>query len=124
MSLLGAVDAQTLVDAIGLGAVYALMAVGIGLVFVVVLALTRALEWAVFRPLRTASPAVMLVTTFAVAFLLQSIARILDVRDGTIGEAAASIGGLRQVVSVGGVDVRRVTIVAIAVAAVSLGLLA
>ncbi len=33
MSLVAAVDAQTLVDAVGLGAVYALMAVGIGLVF-------------------------------------------------------------------------------------------
>ena len=31
--ILAAVDAQTLVDAVGLGAVYALMAVGIGLVF-------------------------------------------------------------------------------------------
>ena len=33
MSILAALDAQTIVDAIGLGAVYALMAVGIGLVF-------------------------------------------------------------------------------------------
>ncbi len=33
LSLVAALDAQTLVDAIGLGAVYALMAVGIGLVF-------------------------------------------------------------------------------------------
>ncbi|HWH06138.1 MAG TPA: hypothetical protein VNT23_06850, partial [Gaiellaceae bacterium] len=90
----------------------------------VVLALTVALERAVFRPLRTASPAVMLVTTFAIAFLLQSIALILDLRDGTIGEAAASIGGLNQAVSVGGVDVRKVTLVAIAVAALALGLLA
>ncbi len=159
--LLAVVDAQTLVDAVGLGAVYALMAVGIGLVFgvlrlvnfaygqlvmagaytlaftsewpvvvrllaclVVVLALTRALDWAVFRPLRTASPAVMLVATFAVAFLLQSIARIVDLRDGTIGEAAASIGGLRQAVTIAGVDVRKVTLLAIAIAAVSLGLLA
>jgi branched-chain amino acid transport system permease protein len=158
---LAAVDAQTLVDAVGLGAVYALMAVGIGLVFgvlrlvnfaygqlvmagaytlaftsgwpvaarlaaclVVVLALTHALEWAVFRPLRTASPAVMLVTTFAVAFGLQSVARIVDVRDGTIGESAASIAGLRQAVSVAGVDVRKVTLVAIAVGAVALALLA
>ena len=32
-TLLRVVDAQTLVDAVGLGAVYALMAVGIGLVF-------------------------------------------------------------------------------------------
>jgi branched-chain amino acid transport system permease protein len=159
--LLAVVDAQTLVDAVGLGSVYALMAVGIGLVFgvlrlvnfaygqlvmagaytlaftaewpvalrlvaclVVVLALTSALEWSVFRPLRTASPAVMLVTTFAVAFVLQSIARIVDLRDGTIGEAAASIGGLRQAVEIAGVDVRKVTLVAIAVAAVSLALLA
>jgi branched-subunit amino acid ABC-type transport system permease component len=31
--IVAAVDAQTVVDAVGLGAVYALMAVGIGLVF-------------------------------------------------------------------------------------------
>jgi len=159
--VVASVDAQTLVDAVGLGAIFALMAVGIGLVFGVlrlvnfaygqlvmagaytlaftaglplaarlaaclgvVLALTVALERAVFRPLRTASPAVMLVTTFAIAFLLQSIALILDLRDGTIGEAAASVGGLNQAVSVGGVDVRKVTLVAIAVAALALGLLA
>ena len=104
---------QILVDAIGLGAVYALMAVGIGLVFgvlrlinfaygqlimagayalafasqwdwplwaaiafcfVVVVALSMAMERVVFRPLRAQSPAVMLVATFAIAFLLQSIA--------------------------------------------------
>lgn len=159
--LVAAVNAQTLVDAVGLGAVYALMAVGIGLVFgvlrlvnfaygqlvmagaytlawtsawpgaasiaacfAVVLALSIVLERTVFRPLRTQSPAVMLVTTFAVAFLLQSIALILDIRDGTIGEAASPIGSLNQAVSIGGVDVRRVTLAAIAVAAIALGLLA
>ena len=161
MSLVAAVDAQTLVDAVGLGAVYALMAVGIGLVFgvlrlvnfaygqlvmagaytlaftsgwplvgslaacfAVVLVLTMAMELAVFRPLRDASPMVMLVTTFAIAFVLQSVALIVDVRDGTIGEAAASIGQLNEAVSFAGVDVRRVTLVAIAVAVVTLGLLA
>ena len=161
MSLLAVVDAQTLVDACGLGAVYALMAVGIGLVFgvlrlvnfaygqlvmagaytlaftsslplaasialcfAVVLALTMSIERAVFRPLRTASPAVMLVTTFALAFALQAVARIVDVRDGTIGESAASFGRLNEAVSIGSVDVRRVTLVAIAVAALTLGLLA
>ncbi|HUP33723.1 MAG TPA: branched-chain amino acid ABC transporter permease [Gaiellaceae bacterium] len=159
--LLAAVNAQTLVDAVGLGAVYALMAVGIGLVFgvlrlinfaygqlvmagaytlawtsawpgavsiatcfAVVLALSVVLEWSVFRPLRTQSPAVMLVTTFAVAFLLQSVALILDIRDGTIGEAAGPLSSLNQAVSFAGVDVRRVTLVAIAVAVVALGLLA
>jgi branched-chain amino acid transport system permease protein len=155
------VDAQTVADAVGLGAVYALMAVGIGLVFgvlrlvnfaygqlvmagaytlaftstwplagsiaaclVVVVALSLAMERAVFRPLRTQSPAVMLVTTFAVAFLLQAVALLLDVRDDTIGEPAASLAQLNQAVSIGGVDVRKVTIVAVLAAAVALGLLA
>jgi branched-chain amino acid transport system permease protein len=159
--VIAAVDAQTLVDAIGLGAVYALMAVGIGLVFgvlrlvnfaygqlimagayvlaftaswpvaasivacfAVVVALSLAMERAVFRPLRTQSPAVMLVTTFAIAFLLQAVALILDIRDGTIGEVAVSVAPLNQVVTIGGVDVRKVTILAVAVAAVALGLLA
>jgi branched-chain amino acid transport system permease protein len=159
--MLAAIDAQTLVDAVGLGAVYALMAVGIGLVFgvlrlvnfaygqlvmagaytlaftaswpvvgsisacfAVVIALSLLMERAVFRPLRTHSPAVMLVTTFAIAFLLQSIALIVDVRDGTIGEPASSVAPLNQAVSVGGVDVRKVTFVAVGVAIVGLGLLA
>src|SRR5690242_20568798 len=103
--------AQTLADSVALGALYALIAVGIGLVFgvlrlvnfaygqlimagaytlaltsswplalslaaclVVVVALSLVLDRVVFRPLRTQSPAVMLVATFAVSFLLQSIA--------------------------------------------------
>ena len=159
--IFSAVDAQTLVDAVGLGAVYALMAVGIGLVFgvlrlvnfaygqlimagaytlaftsgwpvagsvlacfAVVVALSFAMEGLVFRPLRTQSPAVMLVTTFAIAFLLQAVALILDVRDGTIGEPAVSVASLNQVVTVWGVDIRKVTILAVAVAIVALGLLA
>jgi branched-chain amino acid transport system permease protein len=159
--IVSAVDAQTLVDAVGLGAVYALMAVGIGLVFgvlrlvnfaygqlimagaytlaftsgwpvagsvlacfAVVVALSFALEGLVFRPLRTQSPAVMLVTTFAIAFLLQAVALLLDVRDGTIGEPAVSVASLNQVVTVWGVDIRKVTILAVAVAIVALGLLA
>ncbi len=159
--IVSAVDAQTLVDAVGLGAVYALMAVGIGLVFgvlrlvnfaygqlimagaytlaftsgwpvagsvlacfAVVVALSFAMEGLVFRPLRTQSPAVMLVTTFAIAFLLQAVALLLDVRDGTIGEPAVSVASLNQVVTVWGVDIRKVTILAVAVAIVALGLLA
>jgi branched-chain amino acid transport system permease protein len=158
---LAVVDAQTLVDAVGLGAVYALMAVGIGLVFgmlrlvnfaygqlimagaytlaftsgwpvagsvlacfAVVIALSFLMDGVVFRPLRTQSPAVMLVTTFAVAFLLQAVALILDIRDGTIGEPAVSVASLNQVVTIGGVDVRKVTILAVVVAIVALALLA
>ena len=148
-----------LVDAIGLGAVYALMAVGIGLVFgvlrlvnfaygqlimagayalafasqwdwplwagigfcfVVVIALSLAMERVVFRPLRTQSPAVMLVATFAVAFLLQSIALLAF---GPLGKAASSLGYLNRPVTIGSVDIRKITIVAIVVAAVCLLLL-
>jgi len=159
--IVAAVDAQTLVDALGLGAVYALMAVGIGLVFgvlrlvnfaygqlvmagaytlaftsgwpvagsvaacfAVVIALSFLMERAVFRPLRTQSPAVMLVTTFGVAFLLQSVALLIDIRDDTLGEPATSVAPLNQAISVGGVDLRKVTILAVVVAAVTLGLLA
>ena len=159
--MIAAVDAQTLVDAVGLGAVYALMAVGIGLVFgvlrlvnfaygqlimagaytlaftsgwpvagsvvacfAVVIALSFLMEGAVFRPLRAQSPAVMLVTTFAIAFLLQAVALILDIRDGTIGEPAVSVAALNQVVTIGSVDIRKVTILAVVVAIVALALLA
>ena len=161
MSFVFVIDAQTVVDAIGLGSVYALMAVGIGLVFgvlrlvnfaygqlvmagaytlaftstwpvagslamclLVVVALSLAMERAVFRPLRTQSPAVMLVTTFAVAFVLQSVALIVDLRDDTIGEPASSVAPLNQAVTVAGVDVRKVSIVAVVTAVVALGALA
>jgi branched-chain amino acid transport system permease protein len=97
---------------------------GILFCFAVVLALSVAMDRLVFRPLRTQSPAVMLVTTFAVAFLLQNAALLIDVRDGTIGEPAASIASLNQAVTVWGVDVRKIVIVAIVVAALSLTALA
>ena len=161
MSVLAALDAQTVVDAVGLGAVYALMAVGIGLVFgvlrlvnfaygqlimvgaytlaftatwpvpasiaacfVVVVALSMLMDRVVFRPLRGQSPAVMLVTTFAIAFMLQAIALMIDIRDDTIGEIATSIASFNQATTVAGVDVRKITIAAVIVAAVTLGLLA
>ena len=159
--IVAAVDFQTLSDALGLGAIYALMAVGIGLVFgvlrlvhfaygqlvmagaytlaftsgwpvaasivacfAVVVALSLAMDRAVFRPLRGQSPAVMLVTTFAIAFVLQAIALIVDLRDNTIGEIASSVAPLNRSVSVGGVDVRKITIAAVVVAALALALLA
>ena len=153
------VDWQTLADALALGGVYALMAVGIGLVFgvlrlvnfaygqlvmagafalalgsqwnwptwlsivlcfVVVLVLSALLDRLVFRPLRGQSPAVMLVTTFAIAFLLQSIALIWF---GPLGKIATSLAPLNQPWTIGGVDIRKISIVAIAVTIVCLGLL-
>jgi branched-chain amino acid transport system permease protein len=154
-----AVDLQVQVDAIGLGAVFALMAVGIGLVFgvmrlvnfaygqlimagafalayasdrdwpvgvgialcfAVVLALSLAMERVVFRPLRTQSAAVMLIATFAVAFLLQSIALLWF---GPLGKTATSLVQLNRPVEIGGVEIRKITIVAILTAVVCLALL-
>lgn len=152
-------DLQVQADAISLGAVFALMAVGIGLVFgvlrlvnfaygqlvmaggfslafafergwsvavgialcfAVVLVLSLAMERAVFRPLRGQSPAVMLIATFAVAFLLQSIALLWF---GPLGKPAASLADLNLPMSIGSVEVRRISVVSIVTAAVCLGLL-
>jgi branched-chain amino acid transport system permease protein len=154
-----ALNVQTVVDGVGIGAIYALMAVGIGLVFgvlrlvnfaygqlimagafalalasewdwpawagivlcfAVVVALTMVMERLVFRPLRTQSPAVMLVATFAVAFLLQAIALLWF---GPLGKPATALVSLNRPVSIGDVDVRKITLVAIVVAAISLLLL-
>jgi branched-chain amino acid transport system permease protein len=159
--ILAVLDFQTFTDAVGLGAIYALMAVGIGLVFgvlrlvnfaygqlvmagaytlaftsswplpvsiltcfAVVVALSLALDTVVFRPLRGQSPAVMLVTTFAIAFLLQAIALIIDLRDNTLGEVAASLTSLNEPVTIFGADVRKITLVSIGVAVGALVLLA
>src|SRR5204862_5323118 len=147
------VDWQTIADAVGLGSIYALMAVGIGLVFgvlrlvnfaygqlvmagafalalgsewgwplwagivlcfAVVLVLSLLMDRVVFRPLRGHSPAVMLVATFAVAFLLQSIALLWF---GSLGKIATSLASLNQPWTIGGVDIRKISIVATVVAA-------
>jgi len=160
--IVAVVDAQNLVDALGLGAIYALMAVGIGLVFGVlrlvnfaygqlimagaftlayasranwptwaavlacfgvVLALSLIMEVAVFRPLRTQSPAVMLVATFAVAFLLQSVALLIVLKvQGQLGVPASAVAQLSRAVTIAGVDIRKVTIVSLVVAVVAVGL--
>lgn len=153
------IDWQTLANALGQGSIYALMAVGIGLVFgvmrlinfaygqlvmagafalalasdwdwpvwvgivfcfAVVIGLSLVMEYVVFRPLRRQSPAVMLIATFAVAFLLQSIALLWF---GSLGKIAASLSFLGRPVSVGGVDIRKITFVAIVIAGVCLVLL-
>ena len=161
MTVLATLDLSTLSDAFGLGAIYALMAVGIGLVFgvlrlvnfaygqlvmagaytlaftsawpvagsiaacfAVVVALSLAMDRVVFRPLRGQSPAVMLVTTFAIAFLLQAVALIVDLRNNQLGEVALSLAPLNRAITVGGVEIRKITIVAVVIAAVALGLLA
>jgi branched-chain amino acid transport system permease protein len=153
------IDWQTLADAVGLGSIYALMAVGIGLVFGVlrlvnfaygqlimagayaiaygsqrgwpvwtsillcfgvVLLLSLLMDQVVFRPLRGQTPAVMLVATFAVAFLLQAIALRWF---GPLGKIATSLASLQRPVTIGDTDIRKIAIVATVVAAVSLVLL-
>ena len=153
------IDWQTLADGLALGAIYALMAVGIGLVFgvlrlvnfaygqlvmagafalalasqwgwpvwaaivlcfAVVLTLSIAMEHLVFRPLRGHSPAVMLVATFAVAFLIQSIALLWF---GSLGKIATSLAYLNRPWTLSGVDIRKIAVVAVVVAVVCLVLL-
>ena len=119
-----------LTNGLELGGIYALMAVGIGLVFGVlrlvnfaygqlimaggfalafgqqwglpnwlsilfcfgvVLVLSLLMDRVVFRPLRGHSPAVMLVTTFAVAFILQNVALLAF---GSYGKTASAFAYL------------------------------
>jgi branched-chain amino acid transport system permease protein len=145
---------QTLVDATALGAIYALIAVGIGLVFgvlrlvnfaygqlimagayalaltnginpfasivvcfAVVLGLTLTMELVAFRPLRNASPATMLVATFAISFLLQSIALLSF---GSKGNSVSTLPRLNTAAHIGSLHVRWVTIVSIVVTVVLL----
>jgi branched-chain amino acid transport system permease protein len=146
-------------DALALGSIYALMAVGIGLVFGVlrlvnfaygqlmmagafalafgsqwqlanwqsilfclgvVLALSLLMDRLVFRPLRGHSPAVMLVATFAVAFILQNVALIAF---GSFGKTAGALGQLQAPWDIFGVEIRKIAIIAIGTAAACLALL-
>ena len=146
-------------DALALCGIFALMAVGIGLVFGVlrlvnfaygqlmmaggfalafgsqwglpnwlsilfcfgvVLALSVLMDRLVFRPLRTHSPAVMLVATFAVAFVLQNIALIAF---GSLGKTAGALAVLQAPWIIGGIAIRKIAIIAIATAAGCLVLL-
>jgi branched-chain amino acid transport system permease protein len=153
------IDWQTLADAVALGSIYALMAVGIGLVFgvlrlvnfaygqlvmagafalalasgwgwpvwaaillcfAVVLVLSVLMDRLVFRPLRGHSPAVMLIATFAVAFLLQNIALLWF---GPLGKIATSLAYLNRPWTISTVDIRKITIVSVIVAVACLLLL-
>ena len=149
----------TFANGLALGGVYALMAVGIGLVFGVlrlvnfaygqlimagafalaygsqwgfpnwaailfcfgvVLGLSVLMDWLVFRPLRTHSPAVMLVATFAVAFLLQSIALLAF---GPLGKSAGALAILNAPWDIGGVFIKKIAVIAFATAVGCLAIL-
>jgi branched-chain amino acid transport system permease protein len=149
----------TFANGLALGGVYALMAVGIGLVFGVlrlvnfaygqlimaggfaiaygsqwnlpnwvsilfcfgvVLALSVLMDRLVFRPLRTHSPAVMLVATFAVAFLLQNVALLAF---GANGKSAGSLALLNAPWDIGGVEIKKIAVISVATAAGCLAIL-
>jgi len=151
-------DLQILLDAVALASIYALMAIGIGLVFgvlrlvnfaygqlimaggyaialtsdhpplvsigvcfAVVLGLSLAMELVAFRPLRQASPTTMLVATFAISYLLQSIALV---RFGAIPKFAVVFPGLSNFVTIGSLNVRWITLVSIGTAIVAFAALA
>src|SRR5207244_10297038 len=71
-------------------------------------------------PLRTASPATMLVATFAISFLLQSIALL---KFTVQGKPVATLTGLNRPIADGTLIVRWIWIVEIVVAAGTLGAL-
>jgi branched-chain amino acid transport system permease protein len=146
-------DAQSIVDAVALGSLYALVAVGVALVFgvlrivnfahgelitagayalvltdehgsliaivccfaaVTVLALVID---RVLRPLRGYGPATILVATFAISFLLQSIALLAF---GAQGNNVSVVPQLNRAAHIAGLHVRWVSLVSIAVTLVLL----
>jgi len=150
---------QSLIDAIGVGALYALIAVGIGLVFgvlrlinfaygqlimlaayalaftdswpdavsiaiAVLVAVTASLvlERVAFRPLRTADASTMLVATFAVAYLLQNAALLQYTyrQRGGLGDPVGTLAKLNQAVTIGSLNIRWSTFLAIGACLVSL----
>jgi branched-chain amino acid transport system permease protein len=145
---------QSIIDGIGLGAEYAVVAVGIGLVFGVMrlvnlaygelitagaytLAFTSGqpavvailacfgvvilgalvMERVAFRPLRGATPATMLVASFAISFLLQNVYLLAF---GSRGSTVGTLGGLNTAIAIGTLRIRWISLVSVIVGAVLL----
>lgn len=144
---------QAFVDAVALGTLFALVAMGIGLVFgvirlvnfahgelltagayallftkgmplvvrivvslAVVVALSALME-VIYRPLRTVSPATVLIATFAISFLLQNAALLAF---GTQGENVEFLTELNKAFVVGGLRIRWITVVGLVVGGATL----
>jgi branched-chain amino acid transport system permease protein len=153
---------QNIIDAIGQGSIFALIAVGISLVFGVLrlinfaygqlimlagyalvltdnwpdaLSVVAAVLMAVlasllieriaFRPLRSADPSTMLVATFAIAYMLQNAALLQYTyrNQGGLGDPVGTLAELNNAVSIGSLNIRWVTFVAIGAGLVSLAAL-
>ena len=112
---------QAFVDAVALGTLFALVAMGIGLIFgvirLVVVALSSLME-VIYRPLRNVSPATVLIATFAISFLLQNAALLAF---GTQGENVEFLTALNKAFTVGALRIRWITVVGLAVGGITLG---
>jgi branched-chain amino acid transport system permease protein len=148
---------QNLIDAAALGSVYALMAVGIGLVFgvlrivnfaygqlimagaytlaltngwnpalsivtcfAIVIGLSVAMDVVVFRPLRRAEPATMLIAAFAVSLLLYYIALL---KFTVLGKTVGTLTGLNRPIGDGQLIVRWIWVVDVITAVLALAAL-
>ncbi len=146
---------QTAIDAINLGAIYALAALGVGLIFSVMrlinfahgelitaagftvyaldgrpllvrlgagiiaaVALALLMERAAFRPLRRADPATLLVTSFAVSYLVQHLVVMIF---GARPIGVSLLPELSDSVAIGGLRMPLLEVVSIAVTLALLG---
>jgi len=139
---------QHVVDAVSLGSLYALLALGIALIFgimrlvnfahgelvmaggfavvliplpaavvipltlVLVVALAVAMERIAFRPFRAASPATLLITSFALSFLLRNLAALVW---GSTPQSTGFGAGLAESFTIGTVSIQKLDIVVVAV---------
>src|SRR5437588_1157355 len=85
--------------------------VGIVACFAVVIALALLQERIVFRPLRGATPATMLVASFAISFLLQNIYLL---KFGSRGKIVAELGSLNNAITFHTLVIRWILIVSLA----------
>jgi branched-subunit amino acid ABC-type transport system permease component len=135
---------QHAIDAISLGSLYALFALGVAVIFgvmrlanfahgelimaggyalvliplpvpllipisiLIVVALALAMERVAFRPVRNASPATLLITSFALSFLLQNLAALTW---GSLPETTDFASGLSSSFSVGSVEIQKLDVV-------------
>lgn len=146
---------QYTIDALSLGSLYAVFALGIAIVFgimrlinfahgelilagayglvlfqdmsallrltltfAVVIALALAMERVAFRPVRSADPETMLVTSFAVSFLLQSLAILIF--GGLARSVAPWSSATSEFLRIGGVQIQYLDLLAVIVTAVLL----
>jgi len=154
----GSLVLQTVVDALASGALYALVALGIAVVFgimrlinfahgellmitayalviaaplplvvriVVVVVITAVasllMERIAFRPVRGANPAVLLITSFAISYLLQNVALMIF---GTLPKSTLLAPALSHSATIGSVRVPYYSLATIACGGVVLALLA